>query len=668
MNLSEWLLTNGLGSFASGTVADVRTRTYHGWLFAATKPPSEKKLLLSHLEASLEINGTVIALGTNIWSSGKVDPQGYQLLSGFELYPVPTWTWKGENWQLTRQLIMPYGYVEKESELSPYLEQKLLIHYPYQGQESAGLKLRLLIGDRDFHHQQTQSQQLHFSQVLGKQQVCLQAIKGNQFGTSWHLRWTKGEYQPDGIWYWNYILPEETKRGLGDQEDLYSPGYLTVHLPPEDTVTLEAKVGLSNSQETILSSLSFAEALAAEETRLNHIFNQSQKIGQSSVNLSPIKQQLLKAGDQFIVYRASIAGPTIIAGYHWFNDWGRDTLIALPGLALIPQRFDLAKGLLKTFGLYCRHGLIPNAFPDINGEPFYNSIDATLWWIETLGLYLEATQDWQFLAAEFPIIQQIHKAFVSGTRYNIQVDATDGLVSWDTHGVALTWMDAVVDGLPVTPRRGKPVEINALWYSALCWLSKWAEKLSQLDVGDTVRLSKQGQRYATQAQQVKASLQKFWHPQLGYLYDTIEPDDRRNSQIRPNAILALSLHHCAFSLYQGQQIVNLATDRLLTPYGLRTLDPRDPQYIGTYQGSPEKRDRAYHQGTVWAWLIGPYIRAWQRFYPEKPLPFDWQPLIEHFLYSACLGSISEIFDGDAPHLPKGAIAQAWSVAEVIRHL
>ncbi|MFM7364145.1 MAG: amylo-alpha-1,6-glucosidase [Cuspidothrix sp.] len=669
MNLSEWLLTNGLGSFASGTVADVRTRTYHGWLFAAINPPSERKLLLSHLEASLEINDIVIALGTNIWSGGKVDPQGYQLLSGFELYPVPTWTWKGENWQLTRRLIMPYGYVEKESELSPYLQQKLLIHYSYQGQEKAVLKLRLLIGDRDFHHQQTHGQELQFSQLLvEKQQLRTQAIKGNQFGTSWHLRWTKGEYQPDGLWYWNYSLLEETKRGLGDQEDLYSPGYLTVHLQREDTVTLEAKVGLSNSPETILSSLSFAEALAAEEARLNHIFNQSQKIGQLSISLSPLKQQLLKAGDQFIVYRASIAGPTIIAGYHWFNDWGGDTLIALPGLALVTQRFDLAKGLLKTFGLYCRHGLIPNAFPDINGEPFYNSIDATLWWIETLGLYLEATQDWQFLAAEFPIIQQIHKAFVSGTSYNIHVDATDGLVSWDTHGVALTWMDAIVDGLPVTPRRGKPVEINALWYSALCWLSKWAEKLSQLSLGDTVRLSKQGQHYATQAQQVKASLQKFWHLDLGYLYDTIEPDDHRNSQIRPNAILALSLYHCAFSSYQGQQIVKLATDRLLTPYGLRSLDPRDPEYIGTYQGEPEKRDRAYHQGTVWAWLIGPYIRAWQRFYPEKPLPFDWQPLIEHFLYSGCLGSISEIFDGDAPHLPKGAIAQAWSVAEVIRHL
>ncbi|MTJ11745.1 amylo-alpha-1,6-glucosidase [Anabaena sp. UHCC 0187] len=668
VNISEWLLTNGLGSFASGTISDVRTRTYHGWLFATTNPPSERKLLLSHLEASLEVGERVIALGTNFWSSGEIDPQGYKMLSSFELYPLPKWTWGKENWQLTRQLIMPYGLVEKESSPSISFDQRLLIQYRYEGKESAVLKLRLLIGDRDFHHQQTHSQELHFSQLLGKQEVCLQAINSDQFGTPWHLRWTQGEYKADAVWYWNYGLSEETKRGLGDREDLYSPGYLTVHLQPGDTVTLEAKVGLPNSLQTILLPESFAEAVDKEQERLTQIFSRSQNQEESFHFLSPTKQQLIKAGDQFIVYRASIAGPTIIAGYHWFNDWGRDTLIALPGLALVPQRFDLAKGVLNTFGLYCRHGLIPNAFPDRDGEPFYNSIDATLWWIETLGLYLEATADWQFLAAQFPIAQQIHKAFVGGTRYNIQVDAIDGLVSWDTYGVALTWMDAVVDGLPVTPRRGKPVEINALWYSALCWLSQWAEKLSQLDVGDAVRLSKQGQRYAQQAEQVKASLQQFWHHQLGYLYDTIEPDDRRNSQIRPNAVLALSLHHCGFSQCQGQQVLDLATARLLTPYGLRSLDPQDPQYIGKYEGSPHKRDRAYHQGTVWSWLIGAYIRAWQRFYPEKPLPFDWQPLLDHFLYSACLGSISEIFDGDAPHPPRGAIAQAWSVAEIIRHI
>jgi 4-alpha-glucanotransferase len=264
-------------------------------------------------------------------------------------------------------------------------------------------------------------------------------------------------------------------------------------------------------------------------------------------------------------------------------------------------------------------------------------------------------------------VQQIHKAFIGGTRYNIQMDAIDGLISWDANGVALTWMDALVEGLPVTPRRGKAVEINALWYSALCWLSKWAERLSQTDIDNSLRLSHHGQRYAQQAQQVKASLQKFWNPQLGYLYDVIDLDDTRNSQIRPNAVLALSLHHCAFSEQQGQQVLNLATSRLLTPFGLRSLDLNDPEYIGIYEGNSEKRDRAYHQGTVWTWLIGAYIRAWERFYPETPIPFDWEPLLDHFLSDGCLGSISEIFDGDAPHISRGAIAQAWSVAEVLRH-
>jgi 4-alpha-glucanotransferase len=690
----EWLLTNGLGSFASGTVSDVRTRTYHGWLFAATNPPSGRTLLLSHLEASLEVQGKVVALGTNYWGSGRIEPSGYELLRSFDINPVPKWIWGDDNWQLSRQLLMPYGLVEpkkgRDSSLSPSspsspvphssLCHRLLIQYRYEGKDVGILRLRLLIGDRDFHHQQKASPELHFSQVLLPQQVCLQAIIGGHFGTPWHLRWTQGNYQPDGVWYWDYRLPEETRRGLGDREDLYSPGYLSVTLKPGDVVTLEVRVGFPDPHPDPLSCETFPEAIEAEEERLSQIFgwdrggigdkgDKGDSEENSSLSQSPIWQQLLKASDQFVVYRASIAGPTVIAGYHWFNDWGRDTLIALPGLALVPQRFDLAKGLLRTFGQYCRQGLIPNAFPDVGGEPFYNSIDAALLWIETLGLYLEATQDWQFLAEQFPVVQQIHKAFVGGTRYNIHVDATDWLVGWDARNVALTWMDAVVAEEPMTPRLGKPVEINALWYSALCWLSEWAERLSQIpDSNSSERLAKQAQRYAQQAQQVQASLQKFWNPKLCYLYDTIELDDRRNSQIRPNAVLALSLHHCGFSQEQGRQVLAVATSSLLTPYGLRSLDPADPQYIGKYQGDPEKRDRAYHQGTVWSWLIGPFIRAWQRFYPEEPLPFDWQPLLEHFLHDACLGSISEIFDGDAPHQAKGAIAQAWSVAEVIRYL
>jgi glycogen debranching enzyme len=590
--------------------------------------------------------------------------------------------------------VMPYGFVGNGEENfhphsppptphSPFCH-RILVQYGYEGINTAILRLRLLIADRDFHYQQKGIPELQFSQLLGKQQVCLQAIISKSFGTPWLLRWTKGEYQPDSVWYWNYSLPEETERGLGDREDLFSPGYLTVTLEPGDTVTLEARVGFPNETLTPLTSETIAKVLEEEQKRFSHIYgwddsdtpdpttpvcSSRETRPRNWLPHTPIWHQLLKAADQFIVYRASIDGPTVIAGYHWFNDWGRDTLIALPGLALVPKRYELAKGLLQTFGRYCRSGLIPNAFPDVSGEPFYNSIDAALWWIETLGLYLQATQDWQFLAEQYPVVQQIYKAFIGGTRYNIQMDSTDGLVGWYARNVALTWMDAVVEGHPVTPRLGKPVEINALWYSALCWASRWAEILIEHEaVANRGRLAKQARRYTELAQQVQNSLQKYWNPGLGYLYDTIEPDDRRNSQIRPNAVLALSLSHCAFSQSQGRQILNIARSCLLTPYGLRTLAPNDPHYIGKYQGNPQQRDRAYHQGTVWCWLIGSFIRAWERFFPDRPLPFDWQPLLNHFLSDACLGSISEIFDGDEPHTPRGAVAQALSIAEVIRHL
>jgi 4-alpha-glucanotransferase len=683
LDTREWLLTNGLGSFASGTVSDVRTRTYHGWLFAATNPPAGRTLLFSHLEASLEVSEKVVALGTNIWSTGNIEPRGCKLLHSFDINPVPKWIWGQDDWQLSRQLVMPHGLLgnSKENQTCHWpMSHRLLIQYRYEGRETAVLRLRLLIADRDFHGQQTGSSDLQFSQLLGDQQVCLQAIMSGHFGTPWQLRWTQGEYQADPLWYWNYEFPEETQRGLCNHEDLFSPGYLSVILKPGDTVTLEARMGFPEQSPDILTPDTFTEAVTAEQERLSQIFGwdlDTGRLGTGNMDhlqypithaQSPIWRQLLKASDQFIVYRASIGGPTVIAGYHWFNDWGRDTLIALPGLTLVTGRFEVAKGLLQTFGRYCRYGLIPNAFPDMDSEPFYNSIDAALWWVETLGLYLEATQDWQFLAEQFPVVQQIHKAFIGGTRYNIQVDATDGLLGWDAPSVALTWMDALVNGQPVTPRPGKAVEINALWYSALCWMSQWAERLSQLEVGDTVRFANQGKRYAQQAQQVKASLQKFWNPQLGYLYDTIDIDDRRNAQIRPNAVLALSLHHCGFSESQGRQVLDLATYRLLTPYGLRSLDPADPEYIGKCVGNSEKRDRAYHQGTVWTWLIGPFIRAWQRFLPEQPLPFSWQPLLDHLFHDVCLGSISEIFDGNPPHQPRGAVAQAWSIAEVLRHI
>ncbi|WP_180270044.1 glycogen debranching enzyme N-terminal domain-containing protein, partial [Nostoc linckia] len=292
LDTREWLLTNGLGSFASGTVSDIRTRIYHGWLFAAKNPPYERTLLLSHLEASLEVSGSVIGLGANIWGNVQIERGGYELLRFFDINPVPKWIWGQDNWQLTRQLVMPYGWEESREQGSRehgriYSDQRpmpnapvqfcdrILIQYRYEGSEQAILRLRLLIAERDFHHQQTFDSELQFSQLLGQQQVCLQARKSQHFGIPWHLRWTKGNYQSDAVWYWNYRFSEETKRGLADKEDLHSPGYLTVTLQPGDAVTLEARLGFPNPLLGVLTSETFAEAVEAEQERLSQIFGWS---------------------------------------------------------------------------------------------------------------------------------------------------------------------------------------------------------------------------------------------------------------------------------------------------------------------------------------------------------------------------------------------------------
>jgi len=655
----EWLLTNGLGSFACGTACDARTRTYHGWLIAALNPPSERTLLLSHLEATLEVGGKSWELGTNFWSDGEISPLGYQLLRSFTIEPIPTWVWSDENWQLTRQLEMPNRFPKSGEELvSHQFDQKTVIQYIYQGKETAVLRLKPLIADRNFHHQQTAAPELTFSQKVHKNCVFFQAINQNWQGTPWQLNWSKGNYQIAEYWYWNYYYPEEELRGLGDREDLWCPGELTITLQPGDRITLEAKLGWAGEQGGRGAGGQGSKGTESQTSPFPPISPNPQ---------SPIYNQLLCAADRFIVYRQSISGPTVIAGYPWFNDWGRDTLIALPGLALTTGKFEIAKGLLQTFGSYCKYGLIPNTFPDQGSEPFYNSIDASLWWIETLGLYLEATEDWDFLITQYPVFRQIYKAFIAGTLFNIHIDATDGLLSWDAPNVAITWMDVVINGKPITPRYGKPVEINALWYSALCWAIKWAEKLSTIESENSEKLLGQRDRYSEKAEQVKKSLQKYWNPEQQYFYDTISPNDQPDPKIRPNAVLALSSYHCGFPPEQARQVLEIAKAKLLTPYGLRSLAPDDPDYIGFYTGDSLHRDSAYHQGTVWSWLIGCFINAWQRFYQTEPLPFDWQLMLDHFQNQACLGSVSEIFDGDPPHIPQGAFAQAWSVAEVLRY-
>ncbi|UBF29557.1 hypothetical protein K9N68_14140 [Kovacikia minuta CCNUW1] len=412
--------------------------------------------------------------------------------------------------------------------------------------------------------------------------------------------------------------------------------------------------------------MSFDQTVLAKQQRLEREFLHLPHL---TGEWSGTWERLLKMSDQFIAYQTSSTAPSIIAGYHWFGDRSRDTLLCLPGFTLATKRYALARKFLDRLGRLCCQGLIPNEISTGGDSPVFRSIDCSLWWIETLGLYLQATQDWEFLVEQYPVVKQIYKAFIAGTLHNIRVDAADGLVTWDDASVPLTWMDTIVNGQPVTSRHGKPVEINALWYSALCWASDWANRLSKSSTTPNVdRLKNQARRYAEQAEEVKSSLQKYWNSQLGYLYDRIEPDDRLDATIRPNAVLALSLHHCGFSREQGQKVLQVARDRLLTPYGLRTLDPGDPAYVGYYKGTPQQRDLAYHQGTVWSWLLGPFIRAWHRCYGNtEPLPLDLNPLLTHFSQQTCFDSISEVFDGDAPHLPGGAIAHAITVAELLRH-
>lgn len=665
LNTQEWLLTNGLGSFACGTVCDARTRTYHGWLMAALDPPDRCTLLLSHLDASLEVSGRILALGTNFWLSGPVSPLGYQWLRSFSLDPVPTWVWQQEDWQLTRQILMPVhapatNASAADASVAPSLIHQVLVRYHYRGQAPAILRLRPLIGDRTFHQQQHQSLHLSFSQLVEPQRLLLQAIRAGQAGTAWQMRWSQGCYEPDGTWYWNFHYPEETQRGLNDYEDLYSPGYLSVMLHSEAAVTLEARVGLEANLPA-LNNDTFDREIHVQQARMSQI-----TVPVSSKQAA-LQQRLLQASDRFVAFRTTTASPTLVAGYPWFRDVGRYTLMALPGLTLTPQRFALARSLLKMLGQHCDQGLIPNGFAERDGKPIYNSIDTALWWIEMLGLYLEASQDWDFLTEQYATVKQIYKAFTAGTLYNIRIDASDGLVIWDDFTIPLTWMDAMIQGQPVTPRRGKRIEVNALWYSALCWASQWAQRLSQADQFNTTLIN-QARRYSDQAQQVKLSMQRFWHPKRGYLLDGIEPDDRTDVTIRPNAVLALSLAHCAFSPTQARAILQVARDRLLTPYGLRTLDPANPAYIGHYEGDVWQRERAYHQGTVWSWLLGPFVRAWKQFYPEMALPIAWEPLLEHVEQQAGLGFISELFDGDAPHLPRGAIAQVVAVSELLRLL
>jgi predicted glycogen debranching enzyme len=474
----------------------------------------------------------------------------------------------------------------------------------------------------------------------------------------WRLEWSRpAEYRPIGEWYWGYWYPEEEARGLPPSEDGYCLGALSVELAAGQRFDLLATAEPPAERATADEPASWptADELAASQANRRRA-----QLAWSGLPGTPQAEALVAAADQFLVRRESTAGSTVIAGYHWFGDWGRDTMIALPGLTLATRRFDQAAQILRTFGRYVDRGMLPNRFPDGDEAPEYNTVDATLWWFLALDAYTRASGDLELAREQYPLLAEVVDWHTRGTRHGIRLDPADGLLLAGEPGVQLTWMDAKLGDWVVTPRVGKPIEVNALWLNGLYVMHELSERLGQPDP-----------RYLLLAEQARRGLQRFWSPELGYLYDVIEPDGRGDPSLRPNQLFALSLPRRAFAPAQEASALEAVRRHLLTPYGLRTLAPEHAAYAGRYRGDAWHRDSVYHQGTVWPWLLGAYADAVLNVRGRTPetlaeLRDSISPLLEHLADDGCLGSVSEVFDGDAPHTAGGCAAQAWSVAELLR--
>lgn len=622
----EWLETNGIGGFSSSTIIGLNTRRYHGLLTAATKPPVGRFVLLSKLEETLSIDGRRYELSANQYA-GVVHPQGFNYQTGFRLDPFPTFTYEIEGLQLTKSVFMVQG------------QNTTVVQYELTGETPSELRLELrpLIAFRDYHGTTHENGALNSKIETEPGRITLKPYADLP---ALHLAHDPAEVDANGFWYRNFQYVIEQERGLDFAEDLFSPGALIFDLGDPRRVRLIASTAPHN----------ISEVEKYRDAELRRRFAVSCRDETIDV--------LRTAADQFIVARAS--GETVIAGYHWFADWGRDTMIALPGLTLVNGRPDVAKRILGEFAAHVDRGMLPNRFPDAGETPEYNTVDATLWLFEGVRSLLHYTEDYEFVRTKlYAVLKEIIEWHVKGTRYRIHVDE-DGLLFSGEQGVQLTWMDAKVGDWVVTPRHGKPVEIQALWYNALRVMADLAGRFQEPQAK---------QQYEAMANTASASFNAlFWNEQAGCLYDVVNGEDR-DASIRPNQVIALSLGNSMVAKDRAASILRVVERELLTPRGLRTLSPKDPHYLGRYEGGPSARDGAYHQGTVWPWLMGPYVTAYKKIFGKNAgdkLAAEWLENFREHLLQACVGQVSEIFDGDAPHRPRGCAAQAWSVAELLR--
>lgn len=635
----EWLVSNGVGGYASGTVSGNLTRRYHGLLIAALRPPVGRTQLIARLEEIATYDGSDYGLATNRWASGAVEPKGYLHIESFRLEgTTPVWRFALANALLEKRVWIRQG------ENTTYVQYSLL-----RGSAPLRLVLKALVNYRDFHSS------THAGDWRMRIEPVERGIQITAFddATPFYLLSAGAKFEPKHEWYRDCFLPMENARGLDDREDHLSAATVNVELVAGRSVTF---VLTTNLQAELDAAKSLADRVEHEKN-LDAKWVESDRAGASAA--PAWIRQLILAADQFIVKRSlpeELDGRSIIAGYHWFGDWGRDTMIALPGLTLTTGRPEIAKKILLAFARYADGGMLPNNFPDAGGQPGYNTVDAALWYFEAVRQYFDATKDAEAVLKLYPVLVQIISAHLNGTRYNIHVDAADGLLYAGEEGVQLTWMDAKVGDSVVTPRIGKPVEINALWYNALKTMAKLAPTVG-----------KASESFLKMAEVVKRNFSKFWNSGPNCCYDVIDdPRIGNDASLRPNQIFAVSLPESPLPPHQQKAVVDICARQLLTSHGLRSLAPGEPGYQGHYAGGPRERDGAYHQGTVWGWLLGPFVLAHLRVYGDPKAAQSFLEPLGMQISSYGLGTLGEIFDGDAPFTPRGCIAQAWTVAEVLR--
>jgi predicted glycogen debranching enzyme len=646
----EWLLTNGLGGYASSTVLGVNTRKYHGLLVAALHPPGDRTVCLSKLDEDVAVGDRIFRLGANEFRDGFF-PNGHVFLREFSVSPFPKCVYAAGEITVEKTLFIPWG------------KNAVAAVYKFMNKGSVDVKTRVfpLLTCRHFH-----------AVVDGN--VNPLSLQQKQSGRNVEVTWenkkatttlsaTEGKFVQKPNWVRRLFYREEAKRGESRLDDCYQPGYFEVSIPTQASeelaVVAAADENRQESRATLESvgtnTLSVKRSLDLE-LRNRTGFLSSLHPSQTKVLVSDWLNWVLSAADSFIV-RGIGGTPSVIAGYHWFEAWGRDTFISLPGLLLVTGRFADAERLLLSFRRYLKGGLIPNVIPDRSGEPVYNTVDATLWYVNAVLQYLKYTFDFRFVEENlWQTLKAIVENHEKGTSFGIHLDS-DGLLA---HGPHLTWMDAEFDGKAVTPRAGKAVEVQALWYNALRIVQLLAAKFGHKSLS---------LRCSDRAVKARESFnRKFWNREKVCLFDVVEPSGV-DASLRPNQIIAASLDFPILYRDKAELVVDRVQRELLTPCGLRTLSRSDPRYRGIYEGNRASRDLAYHNGTVWAWLLGPFTTAflkakgYEAAERKVALKNFVTPLFSQQILQAGLGTVSEIFDGDPPHIPRGCISQAWSVAE-----